>query len=332
MSQFKNSGGRYGMHSGNFHCKNLEVDDNLYVANQIVSAANTAGDIYYVDRNHNVAVSSGDGSSWDEAFLTLKEAIDAVNADYTGAVAPSRGRNGVIFVAEGWYAELPHTLTASDVTIISVAPGFHDPTVIYGVPVAGTFSGVAGGPTLTITGSNNSIINMGFYTSDPLYAGIRNGANASDPDGPTASAPTGNAFINCNFVRDVADGELGGIDDLGADGTLIDGCFFSTSCKDWGVRIRSNGVVNPVNPVIRNSRFVGTPTGVQQDAGHNSLIQSNSFFDDTSDRADVVDTPIVITATSSMCINNYAMTTKANLITGAGTINDIGNWGSDSST
>ncbi len=334
MSSFKKNGGRYGFHGGSGRFKNLQVDKNLWVNDQLISAINTAGAVYYVDRNVNNASASGDGKSWDSAYLTLAEAIAQVNADYTAAGSISRGRNRVIVVGEGWYAEVPVILTASDVTIIGVAPGHHDSTVIYGVPVAGTFSGVAGGPTITVTGSNNTIMNMGFFTSDPLYGGIRNGANASDGDAanPGASAPTGNAFINCGFIRDVADGELCGIDDLGGDGTLIDGCFFSTSCLTHGIRSRTNGVTNPVNLVVKNCRFVGTPTGIEIQAGHNAFIDSNSFFDDTSDRPDVVDTPIVITATSAMCVNNYGMTTKANLITGAGTINDIGNWGSDSST
>lgn len=325
---------RLGQHSGTQRVRNLIVDNELKVANKQISAANTAGRVLYVDRNHNLAGSSGDGSSWDKAFLTLAEAIAQVNADYTGATKKSRGRNAVIYVGEGWYAEVPVILTASDVTIIGVAPGNHDSIVIYGVPVAGTFSGVAGGPTITVTGTNNTIMNIGFFCSDPLYGAIRNGSNASDGDAlnPGASGPTGNSYINCSFVRDVADGELCGIDDLGADGTLIEGCFFSTSCKTHGIRSRTNGVINPVNLIVRNCTFVGTPTGVEIQAGHNALIDSNVFWDDTSDRPDVVDTPIVITATSAMCVNNYAMTNKADLITGAGTINDIGNWGSDSST
>jgi hypothetical protein len=300
--------------------------DQHITFSQGVSGANRPGNSYYVDRNMG---SSGIGKSWTTAFKTIAEGIAALNADYTA------GRQiGSLYIGEGWYAEVPVILTASDCFIIAVSPGHHDSTVLYGVPVAGTFSGTAGGPALTVTGSNNTVVGLGVYTSDPLYAGVRNGANASDGDAlnPGASAPTGNAFINCSFVRDTADGELCGIDDMGADGTLIDGCYFSTSCKDMGVRSRSNGVVNPVNLVVRNSRFVGTPIGVHIQAGHNALIDSNSFFDDTSDRADVVDYPIIITATSAMCIHNYAMTTKADLITGAGTINDIGNWGSDSST
>jgi len=309
-----------------------DVYGNMNYKDQIsfeqgIGAAITPGRVYYVSRD---VVTAGNGRSWKNAFATLAEAIAAVNALYNGT-AGSNTRNTVIYVAEGWYAEVPVILTASDVHIIGIAPGHHDSTVIYGVPVAGTFSGTAGGPTLTVTGSNNTIRNIGFYCSDPLYGAIRNGANASDGDtlNPGASGPTGNAFINCGFVRDAADGELCGIDDLGADGTLIEGCYFSTSCLTHGIRSRTNGVINPVNLVVKNCRFVGTPIGVEIQAGHNALIDNCRFMDDTSDRPDVCDYPVIVTATSAAITGCHTALAKANLVTGAGTIVDIGNYGSD---
>jgi len=297
---------------------------------QGVGGAITPGACYYVDRNKQSDV-SGDGKSWKNAFLTIAEAITAVNSDYTNGYSPSEGRNRYIFIGEGWYAEVPKILTANDVTIVCVAPGNHDSTVLYGVPVAGTFSGTAGGPALTITGSNNTIYGLGVFTSDPLYAGIRNGANASDGDAlnPGASAPTGNAFINCSFVRDTDNGELCGIDDMGGDGTLIDGCFFSTSCYTHGIRSRSNGVTNPVNLVVRNCRFVGCPIGVEIQAGHNAQILDSIFLSDSSDRPGTMATPVVITATSGYVSGCTALTNKAGIVTGAGTIVDVGNMGSD---
>lgn len=308
----------------------LRVDE-IQLQGDILSSGGivAAGSKYYVSRNK---AGTGDGSSWDKAFLTLAEAIAVVNAAYTaGSYSSNRGRNTVIYIDEGWYAEVPVALTASDCTIIAASPGHHDSTVLYGVPVAGTFSGVAGGPALTIRGSNNTVIELGIYTSDPLYASLRNGANASDGDGVVAIAPTGNKFINVSCVRDVADGSLGGILDYGGDGTLIDGCFFSTSCKNYGVRIASNGVVNPVNPIVRNSRFIGTPSGIVQAAGHNGLYHDNRFMDDTSDRADTCDTPIVITATSGQAWNNWAQgVNAADVVTGAGVTSEIRNWGDDS--
>lgn len=299
--------------------------NSLFIDGTLINV-NIPGTAYFVSRNKT---SSGNGKSWDRAYTTWTEGIAALNTAY----AAQRQVN-VLFIEEGWYAELPMTLTASDCYIIGVAPGHHDSTVLYGVPVAGTFSGVAGGPALSVTGSNNTIANLGFYTSDPLYPGLRNGANASDPDGPAASNPTGNSFINLGFVRDVADGELGGIDEMGADGTLIDGCFFGTSCKDWGVRIRSNGVINPVNTVVKNCRFIGTPKGIKCDAGHNIELAFNSFHDDTSDRADVVDEPIEVNGATVRSFNNWSTTTnKAGLVTAnSGTSTEAGNYATDSAT
>ena len=312
---------------GNNRCSTLDTTSREIAS--LIAGFIPPGNKFYVSRNVG---SSGDGSSWDEAFKTITEAVAAVNLAYSLAQYPTQGRNTMIIIDEGWYAELPQTLTASDCIIIAAAPGYHDSTVLYGVPVAGVFSGVAGAPALTISGSNNSIIGLGAFTSDPLYGAIRNGANAGDPDSPTVSGPTGNKFLNCSFIRDVADGELCGIDDLGADGTLIDGCFFSTSCKTHGVRSRTNGVINPVNLVVQNSRFVGTPIGVEIQAGHNALIDSCHFLDDTSDRPDVCDYPVVITATSGAVTRCYSALLKAAIVTGVGTIVDTGNYGSDSST
>ncbi len=270
------------------------------------------GKTYYVSRN--TGNTTNNGLSWQNPFSTIALGIAALNAAYT-----AQRQINTLVIEEGWYAELPVTLTASDCLIMSIAPGNHDSTVLYGVPVAGVFSGVAGGYTLSITGSNNTIYGLGFFCSDPLYTAIRIGANASDPDSPTASAPTGNAIINCSIVRDVADGELGGILDYGADGTLIKKCFFSTSCKDYGVKVATNGVVNPVNARIIGCEFVGTPTGIVLTATpHNTLIRGNIFRDDSSDRADTITLPVNNggNATSTVCIENYWAFSDAAAVTG----------------
>jgi hypothetical protein len=283
---------------------------------------------YYVSRN---VAQSGDGSSWEEAYKTITEAVTEVNRRHTASEGMLRGRNTRIIIDEGFYSEPPITLTANDCHIIGAAPGHHDSTVLYGSATLGGFDIGAGGPALSIRGSNCTIENMGFFTYDVLYAALRIGANAGDPDTPTAIAPTGTAIINCAAIRDIADGCDGGILDYGADGTLIDGCFFSTSCKTYGVKVATNGVINPVNPIVRNSRFVGTPTGILQAAGHNGLYYDNRFMDDTSDRPDTCDTPIVITASSAQCWNNWAQgVNAADVVTGAGTYSEIRNWGDDS--
>lgn len=324
MSSFKKTGGRYGMHSGSGHFKNLQVDKQLFVGNQLIQAANTPGNIYYVDRNVNAGGASGDGTSWETAFLTLAEAIAKVNADYVLGTADSnsKGRNRVIFVAEGWYAEVPVNLTASDVHIIGVAPGSHDSTVIYGVPVAGTFSGAALGPTLLISGSNNTIENMGFYCSSTSFASIQDGAHASDTlviggVDPGVVNSYNNKIINCNFIRDANNGSLGGIDIASNEGPEIYGCTFSTSCKDWGVRIRSNGVTNPVNVRIEDCRFTGIPTGVKVVAGHGTIIKNCIFMDDTTDRPGTVTVPCENTGgTNTAMMDCYGEFANGSFITG----------------
>ncbi len=304
--------------------KDRNIDPDAQIQASKISGLTSKPKKYYVDRNIGA---SGDGTTLAKAYLTLTEAVTQVNADYTNSAnIAGGGRNRLILISEGWYAELPITLTASDVHILATASGYHDSTVLYGVPVAGTFSGTAGGPALTLRGSNCTIENLGVYTSDPLYAGIQNGTTGA------GGTTYGNAFINVSFVRDVADGQLGGILDYGADGFLADGCFFSTSCKEFGIRHKTNGVINPVNPVVRNCRFVGTPIGVDNLNAHNlQLGPGNWFMDDTSDRADTCDYPLDgAVGSSTHCGGNFTTTTTSELTAGyGGTLTTGGNFGSD---
>ena len=297
--------------------KNLRIKDWLQVDGTFSGNSSTPGQTYYVDRNKDGSV-SGDGKSWGAAFLTIGEAITAVNSDYTKASAPSEGRNRHILIGEGWYSEVPLVLTANDVTIIGVAPGSHDQTVLYGSSSAGSWAGPSGGPALQLTCSNCTIMNMCFMNQDPLYAAVQDGGAAADGHLSAVANSYNNRFINCSFVRDTADGELGGIDIASNEGPVIDNCRFSTSCKDWGIRIRTNGVTNPVGVEITNCHFVGTPTGIKADAGGNFLIDRNFFYDDTTDRADETDYPLVAaTAGRIMMTDNYFEGASADLVTGA---------------
>lgn len=289
-----------------------------------------AAKTYYVDRNVG---SSGDGSSWQEAFKTVLEAVTQINADYTAGAADtySRGRMRRLYIAEGYYIELPMTLTANDVHIVGAAPGTYDSTVLFGSSVAGTATATAGGPALTVTGSNNTIEGMGFFTWDANYSALRLGANPSDPDTPTRSGPLSNVIRNCSFTKDGADLMDGGILSYDIAGTLIEWCTFATSCKTYGVKIDTNGVNNPIDPVVRFCKFTGTPTGILMAAGHNGLFWNNWFMNDTSDTADTCDTPIVINGTSAQAWNNWAQgVNAADVVTGSGTISEIRNWGDDS--
>jgi len=278
----------------------------------IGGAINNAGNKWYVSRN---VVASGDGTSWETAFKTIGEAIARVNADYTAARFPDKGRNAVIFVGEGWYSEVPLTLTANDCTIIGVASGSHDFIVLYGSATAGGWDAPAGAPALKIEGSNNTIINMGFFVKDPLYATIQIGAHNGDPGGRKTTY--NNSIINCNFVRDAFHGSLGGIDEVSAEGSYIIGCRFSTSSLTFGIRIRSNGSNNPVGVRIMDCHFVGTETGIIIIAGSSTIIKGNIFIDDMTDRADTITLPVDNSGGSNtIYIDNYAEFNDAGAITG----------------
>lgn len=280
---------------------------------------------YYVDRNTGA---SGDGKSWQESFLTFGEAITQVNADYTAGANDerSKGRMRRIVVAEGWFSELGTTLTASDCAIESVAPGSNisDGTVLYGSATAGGWDAGAVVPMLRITGSSNSLINVGLMNSaSGLYPCVTVGTSG-------VTGPSNNAFFGCFFPRDVADAYTYAIEDYGNEGVRIERCYFSQSAKSGGILIASNGVVNPVNDWIFNNKFVGTPIGIHQTAGHNTLITGNWFVDASDDRADTIDNPLNIVATSAFATGNFApMNTLAEFDAGSVAV-CLGNICSDS--
>lgn len=258
------------------------------------------GGVYYVSRNRGSI--SGDGSSWDQAFLTWLEAITAVNLAYSTAAYPTRGRNTLILIDEGWYSELGMTLTASDVTIMASSPGSRvaDGTILYGSATKGGWDAGAIIPALRITGSSVSCLGLGFMNSaSGLYPCVTVGLQGS-------SGPVNNLFDGCFWPRDVADAYTFGLDDLSNEGTLIRNCYFSQSAKTAGVSINTNGVTNPVNNWIENNKFVGTPVGIYQGAGHNTIIKGNWFIDASDDRPDTIDNPINIVATSAFATGNFA--------------------------
>jgi hypothetical protein len=297
--------------------------DGLFVdGTQMVpgSIGNQAGKKWYVSRN---VTASGNGKSWAKAFKTIGEAITQVNADATAAVTPDIGRNAIIYVGEGWYSEIGMTLSASDVTIVSCAPGAFANTVLYGSATAGGWDAGAVVPALTITGANNSIIGMSFVNSaSGLYDCVQVGA--------LAGAEYGTKLLGCQFPRDVADAYISAIQVYDLEGTHIKGCLFSQSASTRGVNILSDGVVNPVNVIVEDSIFTGIPTGVNQVAGHNTIVRRNFFQDATDDRDDTSDTPIVCAATSMQTYLNYAQgVNAADVATGNGITLEVENHGDD---
>lgn len=265
-----------------------------------VMAGQAAGQKFYVSRN--VAI-SGDGSSWGQAFKTIGEGIAALNLAYTQDrwISPG-GRNAVLYIDEGWYSETGLTLSASDVTIVATGPGSRtsDGTILYGSATQGGWDAGALIPALRITGSSVQVFNMGFMNSaSGLYPCVTVGQQGS-------SGPVNNLFEGCFWPRDVADAYTFGLEDLSNEGTVINNCYFSQSAKTAGVRINTNGVTNPVNNRVLESLFVGTPIGISQGAGHNTIIKGNWFIDASDDRPDTIDNPLNIVATSAFATGNFA--------------------------
>jgi hypothetical protein len=309
--------------------RNIAEDADIQSSKIMGAGLSPMARTYFVDRNTGA---SGDGKSWDEAFLTIGEAVAQVNADYTAGAndGRSRGRMRRIIIGEGWYSETPISMTAYDVHMVAIAPGHHDSTVLYGSLTAGGYDDGATGPALSLRGSNCTIQGLGIVNRGATHSALRIGANASDPDSPVRIGVVGIHIKGVSLVRDQADACAHGILDYGMDGTLIEHCFFSTSVATNGIRIASDGVINPVNPVVRFCRFVGTPTGILMNAGHNGLFWNNWFLDDTSDRSDTCDTPIVINGTGSAWENHAQGVNAADVVTGTGTISEHRNWGDDS--
>lgn len=286
-----------------------------------------AAKTYFVDRN---AQGSGDGSSLEQAFMTIGEAVTKVNADYalgTGDLL-SRGRMRRIMVAEGWYSETPLRLTASDVHILGIAPGAHDPVVLYGSATAGGWDIGAGGPALTLEGSNCTIENMGFFTYDTSYYCLQDGRHKNDALG--RKAVYGNKIVNCGFVRDQFQASKGGILSYNLDTIWIEGCFFSTSALSHGVAINTDGENNPVNPTILGCRFIGCDTGIYSDANGVSgwVIMNNVFLDDNTDRANASDNPLNITGYGIAAFNFAPHNTEAEFNAG-GTLHELFNYHSE---
>lgn len=297
---------KVSFHNGNIKVRNITVTESIIGGIQGAVPPNQA---YYVDRN--AGGTSGNGKTWGGAFLTITEAVAAVNADYTGSLAPGGGRNRWIFIGEGYYPEVPITLSASDVTIVCVAPGGHDSTVFWANGVAGSWTpSNTGAHAFTITGDNNTIYGLGVVNNS---SGLFNGFQIAD-------GALANKLIACKLTKDAVDSSKYGIEDLGNAYTEIIDCEFTVSCKIAGVRLYS-ATNNGIQQLISNCRFVGGPTGVLIDAAaHQASIRYCTFVDDTSDTAETMDTPILNNAGVKISvIECIAETSTADQVTGSGT-------------
>ena len=187
--------------------RSIKVKDNLYVGNSITGngLVNTPGKVYYVDKNKTSGV-SGSGRSWDDAFMTLTEAVAAATA------------YDIIYMGRGCYTE------AATITISSTQRGLK----IFGPTTGGvaTSNGLSSATStddiLIIDADDVEIAGITFWCLTNAKSGIIVG---NDYDGYS------NWIHDCCFITGTADNTLGeyGIKANNTDdcvGTLIENNYF----------------------------------------------------------------------------------------------------------
>lgn len=117
----------------------------LYQGSQVPQEIISSGTTYYVDGNIST---SGDGSTWDEAFKTVAEAIAVCDDDYTDDA------EYYVFIAPGEYAEDDLLFAGHGLHLI----GLGNPGNDSGVHIKGASGATYG--VLAIAGANCSVRNI----------------------------------------------------------------------------------------------------------------------------------------------------------------------------
>jgi len=269
MSDFYKTGGRYGFHSGSGRFKNAQVDNQFYVRGALIGPT-TPGTIWYVDTNVGA---SGNGKSWDTAFKTIQEAVDA-SGDGTG---------DVIFVGPGKYQENVLIKGHEGLAIIAVVPGWatqlraSDASTKYSfTPVGGTAC-----PGVCFAVCDRSVTISGFCCDGGGgYAGIYVG------DGYRISASydensAGARIQNC-LLRGGNEGTYGVVLDGCSDNVIIEDCVFARQANG-GIYICPGGSRTVQAPIIRRNEFIACKVyGVylyDADTTVRVLVRENTFVD-----------------------------------------------------
>jgi hypothetical protein len=135
---------------------------NILANNLILSP----GNVYYVDGSR---ASSGDGSRWSRAFVTLAEAIAVVRGRIDWGASPW-GTRDIIMVAPGTYAE---NLTAMHHGGLMIGVGWDNRDAQFGVKIAPT----TGYPVNVGGLVNAGFVGIGFESADAspaFYSGVLN--------------------------------------------------------------------------------------------------------------------------------------------------------------
>jgi len=218
--------------------------------------------IWYVDKNKTSPAASGDGLSWDQAFLTITEAIAAA------------GNYDIIFVGHGVYSEAA--------TLAITQTGLK----LFG---AGT-SGYIWGPTslksdtaadhmITINSNEVEIAGIDFITNTTSKNAIQMSSTATTykihiHDCHFGGGGTTNIGINCSTVQDSVDMHVdrcefynystAGIV-LSGTRTKITNCLFFVPAAGIGIDVRDTGGNRP-DKLLSGNMILGsasTDTGIK---------------------------------------------------------------------
>ena len=218
---------------------------------QVVKDSN----IWYVDKNKTGPASSGDGSSWDKAFLTVTEAI------------AKAGNYDIIFIGHGVYSEAA-TLAITQIGL-----------KIFG---AGT-SGFVWGPTslksdtaadhlITIDCNEVEIAGLDFICNTASKNAIQMGATATTykthiHDCHFGGGGTTNIGINCDTTQDTVDMHVDRCEfyNYTTAGIFLTGtrckvtnCLFFVPAAAVGIDLTTDTGANRPDKLIANNMIIGS--------------------------------------------------------------------------
>ncbi len=245
-----------GLRDGNHRVQNLNV--NGQVTGNVANPIMTNGNVWYVDASQATG-SSGDGTTWTEAFLTIAEAITAAS------------RLDVIYIA------------AKDITDATGDPANYTenltiPLALDGLALVGISRGRTQGglpqckvgatttqALLRIRAPGCLIANLGFNG-----AGATGGGILLDDDNSTKAA-FGTSIVNCHFKNcngpDVDDAKEGGAIQWTAEGNAwqvsILGCRFYKNAG--GIVLIGTTNTRPQDVLIEDCDFTGMAANVDCD-------------------------------------------------------------------
>ncbi|MFA5133017.1 MAG: hypothetical protein WC444_06850 [Candidatus Paceibacterota bacterium] len=239
-----------GLRRSNFKVKDLDVSGQVTgnVANPVMVSG--AGNVWYVDASKATGA-SGDGTTWDEAFITIQEGVTAASAgdvvyvaaqthtDYTGDPV-SYSENIIIPYA------------TSNLALIGVSRG----RTQGGLPQlkVGT---TTTSPIIAIRAPGCLIANLGINGNGGTGGGIL------FDDDYAAKAAFGTTIVNCHFKNCVGttatNAATGGAIQWGSAGNawqiLISGCTFYKNVG--GVVLKGTSTTQPQDVIIEDCTFMG---------------------------------------------------------------------------